>query len=102
MIYHMPHCRSDGELCQRQRTVLPINAGSPKNCGDRLRLTIAAFTAVAGLAAVHRTVFAGLFASRLIGRERAGADDCSNNRKDNFSVVFHTDLNLAAKFYLRE
>jgi hypothetical protein len=102
MIYHMPHCRSDGELCQRQRTVLPINAGSPKNCGDRLRLTIAAFTAVACLAAVHRAIFAGLFARRLIGRERAGANDCGNNGKDNFSVIFHTDSNLAAKLELRE
>ena len=69
---------------------------------DRVWLTIAAFTAVARLATIHRAIFAGLFASGLIGRERAGANDCGNNRKDNFSVVFHTDINLAAELELRE
>jgi hypothetical protein len=69
---------------------------------DRLWLTIAAFTAVARLATIHRAIFAGLFASGLIGRERTGTNDCGKNRKDNFSVVFHTDLNLAAELELRE
>ena len=69
---------------------------------DRLWLTIAGFTAVARLAAIHRAIFAGLFASGLIGRERAGTNDCGNNRKDNSSVVFHTDLKLTAELELRE
>jgi hypothetical protein len=69
---------------------------------DGLWLTIAAFTAVARLAAIHRTIFAGFFASGLIGRERTGTNDCGNNRKDNFSVVFHTALNLAVELELRE
>lgn len=69
---------------------------------ERLWLTITVFTAVACLAAIHRAIFAGLFASGLIGRERTGANDCGNNRKDNFSVVFHTDINLAAELESRE
>jgi hypothetical protein len=69
---------------------------------DRLWLTITVFTAVACLAAIHRAIFAGLFASGLVGRERTGANDCGDNRKDNFSVVFHTDLNLAVELKLRE
>jgi hypothetical protein len=69
------------------------------NC---LRLTIAAFTAVARLAAIHRAIFTGVFATGLIGCERAGANDCGNNRKDNLRVVFHTDISLAAELELRE
>ena len=69
---------------------------------DRLWLTIAAFTAVARLATIHRAIFAGLLASGLIGCKRTGANDCSNNRKDNLGVVFHTDINLAAELELRE
>jgi hypothetical protein len=59
---------------------------------NRLWLTVAAFTAVARLAVIHGAIFARLFASRLIGRERAGANDCSQNRKDNFTVLFHTKI----------
>jgi hypothetical protein len=59
---------------------------------NRLWLTVAAFTAVARLAIIHGAIFARLFTSRLIGRERAGANDCSQNRKDNFTVLFHTRI----------
>jgi hypothetical protein len=59
---------------------------------NRFWLTVAAFTAVARLAVIHGTIFARLFASGLIGRERAGANDCSQNRKDNFTVLLHTKI----------
>jgi hypothetical protein len=59
---------------------------------DRRWLTVAAFTAVARLAVIHRAIFAGRFARGLIGRERACANDCSQDREHNFSVLFHIEV----------
>jgi hypothetical protein len=42
-----------------------------------VRLAIAALAAIACLATIHRAILARLFASRLVGCERAGANDCS-------------------------
>jgi hypothetical protein len=41
-----------------------------------IRLAIAVLAAIARPAIIHRAIFAGLLANRLIGRERAGANDC--------------------------
>jgi len=52
-------------------------------------LTVATFSAVALLVVVHRTVLAGLFASRLVCRKSCCANHCRQNRKQNFSVILH-------------
>ena len=52
-------------------------------------LTVATFPAVAFLVVVHRTVLAGLFASRLVGGKSCRANHCCQNRKQNLSVILH-------------
>jgi hypothetical protein len=56
---------------------------------DARRLTVATLPAIALLVVVHRTVLAGLFASRLVCGKSCRANHCRQNRKQNFSVILH-------------
>jgi len=61
----------------------------------RTNSTATFLSAVAGLVVVHRAVLAALLAAlrRGLGRKRACANRCRQNRKQNFRVRLHT-LNL--------
>ena len=52
-------------------------------------LTVATLPAIALLIVVHRTVLAGLFASRPVGGKSCRANHCRQNRKQDLSVIFH-------------
>jgi hypothetical protein len=58
-------------------------------------LTIAALAAVACPAVIHRAIFAARLTSRLICRKSNRANHHRENRKQNFSAMFHTDLMFA-------
>jgi len=57
-------------------------------------IAFASLAAVAFLIVVHRAVFAGLFAIRLVRRETHCANRCRQNRKQDFHVILHS-CNLA-------
>ena len=50
----------------------------------------ASLAAIAFLAVIHRAVFAGLFAIRLVRRETYCANCCRQNRKQDFHVILHS------------
>jgi len=60
---------------------------------NRVRLAIAALAAIACLAIIHRTIFAGLFARGLVRRQRGRANHRRDNGTHNFGVSLHTILN---------
>ena len=63
---------------------------SPQSKIDvRFPLTVATLPAIALLVVVHRTVLAGLFASRLVGGKSCRANHCRQNRKQNLGVILH-------------
>ena len=57
-------------------------------------LTIAALAAIACSTVVHRAIFAARLTSRLICRKSNRANHHRENRKQNFSVMFHTGFNV--------
>ena len=58
-------------------------------------LTIAALAAVACPTVIHRTIFAARLTSRLICGKSNRANHRRENRKQNFSAMFHTRFNVA-------
>jgi hypothetical protein len=63
--------------------------GDRRYCG----LAIAALAAIARPTVIHRAILAALPARRLICRQRSRANQCRENRKQNFGVVLHTRFN---------
>jgi hypothetical protein len=57
-------------------------------------LAIAGLAAIAGAAIVHRAILAALLASRLIRSKADRANHRCENRKHNFSVLFHIRFNV--------
>jgi len=57
-----------------------------------LSLAIAALTAIALLAVIHRAILAALLARWLIRGKRSRADHRCQEREENFRVTFHTAL----------
>ena len=49
----------------------------------------ASLAAVAFLVVIHRAVFAGLFAIRLVRRKTYRANPCRQNRKQDLRISFH-------------
>jgi len=62
-----------------------------RKSADNVCLAIAALAAIAGLATIHRAIFAGLLAGGLVRRQRSGANHGRDNGIDNFRVPLHTD-----------
>ena len=60
-----------------------------------LSLAIAALTAIALLAVIHRAILAALLACWLIRGKRSRADHRCQEREENFRVTFHTALTFA-------
>jgi hypothetical protein len=60
-----------------------------------LSLAIAALTAIALLAVIHRAILAALLARWLIRGKRSRADHRCQEREENFRVTFHTALIFA-------
>jgi len=52
-------------------------------------LAVATLPAIALLVVVHRTVLAGLFATRFVGGKSCGTNHGRQNRKQDLSVIFH-------------
>jgi len=52
-------------------------------------LTVAILPAIALLVVVHRTVLAGLFATRFVGSKSCRTNHGRQNRKQDLSVIFH-------------
>jgi hypothetical protein len=67
----------------RARRMISIERNAPPT------LTVATLPAIALLVVVHRTVLAGLFASRLVGGKSCRANHGRQNRKQDLSVIFH-------------
>lgn len=65
---------------------------APELAVNGVGLAIAARAAIACLAVIHRAIFAGRLARRLVRRQRSRANHQSDNRTSNFSELLHTDL----------
>lgn len=74
----------------------------PRCCPKRVRLTIAALAAIAGLAIVHGAIFAGVLARGLVGRQRGRANHRHYNGTDNLCESLHTSLNFHQHRKLRQ
>jgi hypothetical protein len=64
--------------------------------GLRSLAALAALPAIAFLVVVHRTVFSGLFAARLVSRKRCRTNHCRQSRKQDFGVSFHKPILVLA------
>jgi hypothetical protein len=85
-----------------QATRLPLQGSSTVTERRYSRLAIAALAAIACLTAIHWAILAGRLARGLIRRKADCANHGRQNRKQNFSVLFHTGFNLLTSSKLRE
>ena len=70
-------------MAPRARRMISIERNAPP------ALTVAVLPAIARLVVVHRTVLAGLFATRFVGGKSCGTNHGRQNRKQDLSIIFH-------------
>ena len=70
-------------MAPRARRMISIERNAPP------ALTVAVLPAIARLVVVHRTVLAGLFATRFVGGKSCRANHGRQDREQNLSVIFH-------------